>query len=788
MHATMTSVSPKRWKATPANEGKKLSMSDSGWNLPGIGDEPSTRTRGNRALLERPPTPEEILAPTAAAATARREEECDGSTISSLTETVTGTGVPFILTPYRRVTVEVNPLRALVDRHLQKCPECEGRLEVSFPTEGIASGTRIACTNEVGGCTYVAAAPPAQAKVPMGNGRINTGRNTDYALNICFVLSFIQSGDGGTEAARVLGLCGLPNSTTMQSRTFGTIESTTCPVIENITENILIRNLKAEVSLVFGNDINSDGDKLYDLWLEKKLPSEQWPIISCGGDMGWSQKGSGRTFNSNSGHALLIANLTRKPVAKHVCCKACKKCKTWYRHHEADEAVPEHECVSNFDGTSGSMEPEAMLEMYKNLYEKHQTIVGAIVTDDDSSIKAKLKWSNEDHKKNNNVTEVPKITNRAGNVVPRPDKGSIPAHMPEPQFLADPNHRRKTLANELYALEKLGKQPDKKDPKKKWNLTMTKMDVLRLSKNFAFMSKTLKNKTSDQEMLDSSKAVIEHHFDNHEYCGEWCRRQSQTDEEKKKHYYRSKEKDAELYEKLQKLVARFITIEALKELAHSLDTNANEAFNQIISWMAPKNKVYSMSISLKIRIGMAIGINTLGLVGHYKETFDQLGMFMTSDVYHYLQVKDSNRSKRINKAKTSAAKRRRQRGKFEKLKQHTEDAKRARCQRDGSVYESGIGMNGGYQDDDATADNRPKKRSRGVRKCGLCRQAGHDRRHCPQTNVLPTPTPTTEDAANKEADADEMDAYDSRPLADSEEEGFFSAEEFDGSDSSMFGL
>jgi len=199
---------------------------------------------------------------------------------------------------------------------------------VTFPTDGIASGTRIACTNEVGGCTCVAAAPPAQEQVPMDVGRINASRNTDCALNICFVLSFIQSGDGGTEAARVLGLCGLPNATTMQSRTFGTIKSTICPVIESITENMLFSNSKAEVALTFGDKVDNDGNKLHQLWLEKNLPREHWPVICCGGDMAWSQKGSGHAFNSNSGHAMFIANLTRKPIAKCICYKSCKKCKT----------------------------------------------------------------------------------------------------------------------------------------------------------------------------------------------------------------------------------------------------------------------------------------------------------------------------------------------------------------------------------------------------------------------------------------------------------------------------
>jgi len=146
--------------------------------------------------------------------------------------------------------------------------------------------------------------------------------------------------------------------------------------------------------------------------------------------------------------------------------------------------------------------------------------------------------------------------------------------MPEPGLLADPNHRRKALANELCALEKLGTRPDKKDPNEKWNVTMTKMDVLRVSKNFAVMGNTLKNKTTDVEMSKSSEAVIEHDFDNHEFCGEWCKRQSQTEHERKKHFHRCKEKDAALCEKPQQLIAGSITVEALQELTHSPDTTA----------------------------------------------------------------------------------------------------------------------------------------------------------------------------------------------------------------------
>jgi len=195
-----------------------------------------------------------------------------------------------------------------------------------------------------------------------------------------------------------------------------------------------------------------------------------------------------------------------------------------------------------------------------------------------------------------------------------------------------------------------------------------------------------------------------------------------------------------------------------------------------------------MSVSLKIRIGMAIGVNTMGLVAYYREIFDKLEMMVTTDVYYYLHVKDTNRNKQISKAKALAAKRRCQWGKFEKLKMHTEEANRARCRRDGSVCQSGIGMDGGYLEDDATAsngsDNNAQRRRHRLGKCGICGEAGHDRQHCPQAKQPPT---INEEEANLQADADEMDVYNFKPLVDEEDNGFFSAEEFE-SDSGMFGL
>lgn len=178
-------------------------------------------------------------------------------------------------------------------------------------------------------------------------------------------------------------------------------------------------------------------------------------------------------------------------------------------------------------------------------------IVARFIADDDSSIKAKLKWNNANHMTNNDTTDEPAIINLAGDCIKRPDCGAIPSHVPEPTFIADPNHRRKTLAGNLCALaDKAKLSPDEQlrrklkqeakskgnpkaeiDPKPlqdedswktfTWNLTMTKMDVGRLSKNFAFVARTLRHRSNNDERLQAGKAVSEHHFDSHQPVL-WC--------------------------------------------------------------------------------------------------------------------------------------------------------------------------------------------------------------------------------------------------------------------------
>jgi hypothetical protein len=90
-----------------------------------------------------------------------------------------------------------------------------------------------------------------------------------------------------------------------------------------------------------------------------------------------------------------------------------------------------------------------------------------------------------------------------------PDKGKLPADVPEPQFIADPNHRRKGLKGELIKLD---------TAKAEAKVTMTRMDSTRIGKNFGYTARTLKDRPKE-EFEEAAKAVLEHHFDCHSYCG-----------------------------------------------------------------------------------------------------------------------------------------------------------------------------------------------------------------------------------------------------------------------------
>jgi hypothetical protein len=221
-----------------------------------------------------------------------------------------------------------------------------------------------------------------------------------------------------------------------------------------VTEEILHDNLEEEVCLTLQEGstlVSATGNNDFHLWQEAIkglvcLETRKYPSLSVSFDMAWQQRSSGNRYASPSGHALLVGRLTRKPIALCIKSKRCNFCFAWMKNTKTAELpMADHDCLKNHDGSSGSMEPISCLEMVTFLYDNKFCKVARICCDDDASTRSLLKWSNADHMKNNNSTERPMapITKgkNKGKMHERPDKGKLRADIPEPLFVADPNHR-----------------------------------------------------------------------------------------------------------------------------------------------------------------------------------------------------------------------------------------------------------------------------------------------------------------------------------------------------------
>jgi hypothetical protein len=184
--------------------------------------------------------------------------------------------------------------------------------------------------------------------------------------------------------------------------------------------------------------------------------------------------------------------------------------------------------------------------------------------------------------------------------------------------------------------------------------------------------------------------------------------------------------DAKLYGLLQQTMDRFVSKERLVEMAHELDTNMNEAFNQICTWFCPKNKVYAGSYLLNNRIAFAVGINSLGVMEFFKRLFRKLGITMTDNVVHYLQIKDAVRLKKLANSKTSTAKKEKNKRKYEKLKEHTKIAKTELHKRMGT-YRRGMNLDDPLEiiEGDTTKPAAKKRKTNSPQFCEYCGKKGH---------------------------------------------------------------
>jgi hypothetical protein len=304
------------------------------------------------------------------------------------------------------------------------------------------------------------------------------------------------------------------------------------------------------------------------------------------------------------------------------------------------------------------------------------------------------------------------------------------------------------------------------------------VDILRLTRNFAYMTRQLKDKPTE-EWTVAGKAVLDHHFDIHTGCGDFCKRKKELAEglTKDTKVYRSKERDKDLYDLLVPILDEFITIERLEEIAHGWHTNVNESFNNSSSYIAPKNRVFSGSQSLRARLSIALGIKLDGFDLFFRKVFQALGIEMEPGVWHYLKWTGDWKRQHRERTQTVDYKKKRQAKTNEKIKAYVEQLRQARKKND--IYRTGVAMDN-EQDEichPVTQSTGKSKQPKKACKCGSNSHSRTSHQACPlnprnSRNKENRPfrhTIEPTDAGDVD-DGDEQDALDTLDMKDDSEE------------------
>ena len=94
-----------------------------------------------------------------------------------------------------------------------------------------------------------------------------------------------------------------------------------------------------------------------------------------------------------------------------------------------------------------------------------------------------------------------------------------------------------------------------------------------------------------------------------------------------------------------KTLFTFQTDKVLKESLHIFDTQKNESMNNVIAYIAPKNKTMEHSMSPNNRISCVVGISILGFKTYWKQVFNLMEIQTTQTFKQSLQAGTLNNKK-----------------------------------------------------------------------------------------------------------------------------------------------
>jgi hypothetical protein len=541
----------------------------------------------------------------------------------------------------------------------------------------------------------------------------------DYDINRQVVLACQQSGGGAKMASTFGGIMSLTNRSVWMN-SFSALEQLLGKAQIRLGKEILEQNLRDEIALSP---------------IDPALDRAQVTLMMDGG---WDQRASGKAYNSCSGRVVSIGARTNKVCYLVYYSKRCTKCEKGSVHSCDLCANPE-----KYDRSSKAMESLGSVETILSIWKKYpKAYVKCIVTDEDATTRSKLSHSFTELFDAGKITDAerryePKKPGRKGKK--RPDNGVLPLDHPEIDKLSDPIHFVKNYKSELYALVALAKK----------NSETCKGDAVRLSRNLSYMMAQYAPTHGPDalytfdDFANAGKASFEHHWNNHEFCGDWCQPKKWTDEmkEKYKHKYRDKVVNKREYEQQFEIREKFMSTPRMKRVWHKWKNNKTESIHsQVVNVFLPKKSFFSLTICGRARTYLAVSIDSLGYLEYYRRLYAEVGIEMSDVTEKYYQQHD--RSRETQKAYVKSEKRKKIKA-ARKLENIVAEWKREVVdKKDGTTYKSKIATK-----EDSTEGGKKKRGRKATRGevggattkkilfCTTCKNYGHQRitsKLCPQ--------------------------------------------------------
>ena len=218
----------------------------------------------------------------------------------------------------------------------------------------------------------------------------------------------------------------------------------------------------------------------------------------------------------------------------------CNKC-TKGIEHEADI------CPKHYNGSSKGMEASGAAKIACRLFLnlKENCYTANLITDNDSLVRKLLRHSYQEliDALQMTVDKWPR-SGQDGKGGKKPDNSLLPILHAAIAFLADKAHRNRGYSRVIFTEAAKSKMD---------GCGCTKIDAERMKKRMSWTLR-LHSRGTFAKSQRAVLAVLEHHFDDHKHCADWCKAASGTEEEIRERSLRfwSKEDNKELYQFLKK--------------------------------------------------------------------------------------------------------------------------------------------------------------------------------------------------------------------------------------------